>query len=112
QLIDLGEQHGGVDDDAVADHGRDVVVEDAAGYELQGEALAVDHQGVPGVVAALVAHDQVHLLGEEVGELALPLVAPLGSDNDGRRNVVLCSCSLSRTSHTSWSAARSPVRVC
>ena len=54
------------------------------GHELEGEALAVDHEGVAGVVAALVADDQVHLLGDEVGELALALVAPLGADDDGR----------------------------
>ena len=35
-------------------------------------------------MAALVADDEPHVLGEEVGELALALVAPLGSDHDGR----------------------------
>ena len=87
--VDLVEQHLGIDDHAVADHRRDVVVEDARGDELQGEGLAVDDERVPRVVPALVADDQVHLLGEEVGELALALVAPLGSDHDGRRHVAL-----------------------
>ena len=81
--IDLGEQHRGVDHDAVADDRRDVVVEDAAGHQLEGERLAVDDDGVTGVVAALVADDDLHLLGDEVGELALALVAPLGADDDG-----------------------------
>ena len=45
----------------------------------EGEALAVDDDGVPGVVAALVADDHVHLLGDEVGELPLPFIAPLRS---------------------------------
>ncbi len=51
------------------------------------EGLAVDDDAVAGVVATLVAHDHVHLAGEEIGELALPLVAPLSSDHDGRRHV-------------------------
>ena len=55
-----------------------MVVEDPAGHQLEGEALSVDHDRVPGVVAALVADHQVHLLGDEVGELPLALVAPLG----------------------------------
>ena len=84
QRVDLGQQHPGVDDDAVADHRGDVVVEDAARDQLEGEGLAVDHDGVAGVVAALVADDQVHLLGEEVGELPLALVTPLGADDHGR----------------------------
>ena len=41
---------------------------------------------VAGVVAALVADDQLHLLGQEVGELALALVTPLGPDDDGCRH--------------------------
>ena len=42
-----------------------------------------DH-GVAGVVAALVAHDVVDLLAEQVGNLALALVAPLGADEHDR----------------------------
>ena len=80
----LGQQHAGLDDDAVADHGHHVVVEDPARDELQGEGLASYDDGVTGVVAALVAHDHLDVLGEQVGQLALPLVAPLGSDHDGR----------------------------
>ena len=82
--VHLGDEHAGVDHHAVADHRGDVVVEDAARAQLEGEALAVDHQGVAGVVAALVADDQLHLLGDEVGELPLALVAPLGTDHHGR----------------------------
>src|SRR3712207_8920396 len=44
--VDLGQQHGRVDDHAVADDRRDVVVEHTARDELQGEALTVDDDGV------------------------------------------------------------------
>ncbi len=81
-------QHGRVDHHPVGDHGGDVVVEDPAGYELEGEGLAVDHEGVPRVVAALVPDDHRHLLGDEVGELPLAFVTPLRTDDYGRRHRV------------------------
>ena len=73
-----------VDDDSVADDRDDVIVEDAAGDQLQGKGLSVDNQGMPGVVAALVADDHRHLTSHEVGELALALVTPLRPDDDRR----------------------------
>ena len=42
---------------------------------------------VPGVRAALVAHDPVGALGEHVDELALPFVAPLRADDDERASL-------------------------
>ena len=94
EAVDLLDQHRGVDDDAVADDGRDERVEDAARHELERERLTVDDDGVPGVVAALVPDDHRHLLGEEVGELALPLVAPLGADDNRRGHArLLRNCS-------------------
>ena len=81
--VDLGEQRRQVDDDAVADDRHDVVVEDAARDQLQGVAVAADDDGVPGVVATLVAHDVAVLLGQQVDDLGLALVTPLGADDDG-----------------------------
>ena len=56
-----------------------------AGHQVQRVLLAVrgDH-GVAGVVAALVAHDVRHPAAEQVGHLALALVAPLGADQHDR----------------------------
>ena len=93
ERVHLGEQHDGVDDHTVADDGRDVVVEDSTGHQLESERDAIDHQGVAGVVAALVADDQLHLLGDEVGDLPLALIAPLSADDDGRRHGVTPSIS-------------------
>ena len=52
---------------------------------------AVDHQRVPGVVPALEAHHGGDALGQQIDDLALALVAPLGADDDqvpghGRRS--------------------------
>src|SRR5574341_255880 len=53
---------------------------------MQDRLLAVDHEGVAGVVAALVAHDDVRVLGEDVYDLPLSLVSPLRSDNNHGRH--------------------------
>src|ERR1700677_2117181 len=47
---------------------------------MQLPLLIAAHDRVPGVVATLKAHDRIGLLREQVGDLSLPLVAPLGAD--------------------------------
>jgi hypothetical protein len=85
--VELAEQDARVDDHPVADDVHGAGVEDAARHEPHGEALLAHHDRVPGVVAALVADDHVHVTGEDVGELALPLVTPLGADHHGPGHV-------------------------
>ena len=82
QPVDLAEQDARVEDDAVADHADLVRVEDPGGDQVELELLAVADDRVAGVVAALEAHDRVRALGEQVDDLALALVAPLGADYD------------------------------
>ena len=84
--VELGEQHLRVDDHAVADDRHDPRVEDPARHELELEHLAVDHERVAGVVAALVADAQRRFLGQVVGEPTLALVAPLGPDDHCSRH--------------------------
>ena len=81
--VELGDEHAGVDHNAIANDWRDVRVQDAARHQLQLEGLAIDHEGVARVMTALIADDEMLIAGEQVGELALPLVTPLGSDDDG-----------------------------
>jgi hypothetical protein len=82
QAIDLAEQDARVEHDAVADHAGLVRVEDPRGDQVELELLAVADDRVAGVVAALEADDDVRPLGEQVGDLPLALVAPLGADYD------------------------------
>ena len=58
--------------------------EDAGREQVQGVLLVADDDGVAGVVAALVADDVVDAAAEQVGGLALALVAPLGADEHDR----------------------------
>src|SRR4051812_17145387 len=53
--------------------------------ELQGDV--VEDDGVAGVVAAGVTHDQIGVFSQDIDELALALVTPLHSDYDRGRHV-------------------------
>ena len=86
QPVDLAEQDARVEHDPVADHAGLVRVEDPRGNQVELELLAVADDRVAGVVAALEAHDRARALGEQVGDLALALVAPLGADYDDARH--------------------------
>jgi len=86
QAVDLLGQHLGVDDDAVADHARLARVEDPRRDQVELPLDALAHDRVAGVVAALEADDRVRPLGEQVGDLPLALIAPLGADYDDPRH--------------------------
>ena len=75
------------------DDARDVRVEHARRDEVELEDLVAEHDRVAGVVAALVADGHRDLLGQEVGRLALALVAPLEPDDDGGRHQPTASAS-------------------
>jgi hypothetical protein len=85
ETVDLGQQHLGIDDDAVADHRSTGRGEHPRRQQMKGELPAVgqDH-GVAGVVAALVAHNVVDPFTEKVGDLSLAFVAPLRTDEHDR----------------------------
>jgi len=58
---------------------------------LQRVPVLPDHHGVAGIVAALVADDEVVVGREQVDDLGLALVTPLGSHDggDGHRTLLL-----------------------
>ena len=81
ELVELAEEGLGLEHHAVADDAGDAGVQDARRDLAQDEVRVADDDGVAGVRAALVAHDQVGPLGEDVDELALALVPPLRPDD-------------------------------
>ena len=81
--VDLLKDNLGVDDAAVTDHRHVVGIHDAGGHLVQAVLLAVDDDGVAGVVAARVAHDGIEVAGDQVADLTLALIAPLGTDQNG-----------------------------
>ncbi len=96
QLVELGHEHLGVDDATrpdragltLHDPGRDLP-------DLVG--LLADDDGVAGVRPTLVAADEVGVLGEEVDDLPLALVAPLRADDHGRGHVLQSRTGASRS---------------
>ena len=86
QAVDFVQQAGRIEDHAGGDDALDLGAEDAAGDERQFEGLAAGDDGMAGIGPALVADDDIVLLGEQIDDLALGLVAPLQSDNTGGRH--------------------------
>src|SRR5207237_10608628 len=88
------EQLDEVDEHSVRDD-ADALVEDPRRDEVQDVLLALHDDGVTGVAAALEADDEVRLLGQDVDDLALALVAPLDADDAaGGGAVLLCQVAL------------------
>jgi hypothetical protein len=84
-LVELGDQHLRIDDAAVADDAG-LAEDDPARNLADLEDHAIGDDGVPGVRATLVTADEVGVLREQVDDLALALVAPLRTDDYGRRH--------------------------
>ena len=81
--VDLLKDNLGVDDAAVTDHRHMVGIHDAGGHLVQAVLLAVDDDGVAGVITARIAHDGIEVAGDQVADLTLALIAPLGTDQNG-----------------------------
>ena len=82
ELLDLADQVERVHDHAVADDARLRRMEDAARHEPQHALLPFGDHGVARVRPALVADDDVGLVGQHVYDLPLALVAPLRPDKN------------------------------
>ena len=80
---DFAKEHLEINDHAVRNHGRHAGREDARGQQVKGVLLVANDHGVAGIVAAVELDHVVDTAGQEVGGLALTLVAPLGAhEND------------------------------
>ena len=108
--VELVDQRHRVDDDAVADDRRDVRVEHARRRQVELEDLVAADDRVAGVVAALVADDHRDLLGQEVGRLALALVAPLEPDDHGGGHQDALPIAAGRRPRRSAGRARRPTK--
>ena len=81
QLVHLGEQRRRIDHHAVADDADDAGMQDARRDQVEDELLAAHVDRVAGVVAALVPADHRELRRQQIDDLALALVAPLGAQH-------------------------------
>ena len=83
EVVELLDEDSGVDDEAGAEHAL-LAPQDPRGHVLELVRLAVGDDRVARVGAALVAADEVRMLGEQIDDLALALVPPLRADDDCR----------------------------
>ena len=90
QLLDLLDKMIGIEDHPVADDREFSGPNDPGRKQRQLINLAVDHERVAGVMAALEPHHDVGADRQPIDDLALSFVAPLGADNDniGQRRLL------------------------
>jgi len=72
----------GVEHHAIANNTATAVAQHAARHELQHELLAFNDDRVAGVVSAGIAGYDRKVFGEDIDNLALALIAPLGANDD------------------------------
>ena len=87
EVVELVDHHARVDDAAGADRATPCPATMPDGICADLVRLAVDDDCVPCVRPTLVAADEVGVLGEQVDDLALALVAPLRANDHGGRHV-------------------------
>ncbi len=78
-----------VEHHAIADHRELGLAHDARRQQRQLVGLTIDDQRMTGIVAALIAGDDISLIRQPVNDLALTLVAPLGADDDNIGHLAL-----------------------
>ena len=82
ELFDLAGQRIGIKHHAIANDGELAGADDAGRQKRELVGHAINHKGVASIVAALKAHHHIGLLGQPVHQLALALIAPLGTDHN------------------------------
>src|ERR1700733_3067180 len=90
QRLDLLDEMIGIEDDAVADDRQFSRPNNAGRKKCKFVSLAVDHESMARVMAALEPHHDVGADRQPIDDLALSFVAPLGADNDniGQRRLL------------------------
>src|SRR5262249_52513403 len=85
-----------IDDDAVADDAGHAGMQDAGRDEMQDELLALHVDRVACVVSALISRHDGEARGQQVDNLPLAFVAPLGAQNHNVHESVSLARILSR----------------
>src|ERR1700682_1136624 len=86
QAFDLGYERHGIDHDAVADDASFSAPQDSRWNQVQNVFRPAMNDGVPGVVSALAADDDIRLGGKHVDDFAFAFIAPLRADQNGVRH--------------------------
>ena len=82
QVVNFLQHRFGADNRTVADVALDVRMHNTRGDQTKNRFLAVDHECVASIVAAVETDNALYAFGEPVNDLAFAFVAPLSADND------------------------------
>ena len=101
ESVDLFEEAGGVEHDAVADDAHLAGMKDTGRHHMQDVFLAVYDDGMARVVAALETDHHIHFGSEQIDDLAFAFVAPLRTNDSHVRH----KCLLEGSSGDGWKLA-------
>ncbi|CCX88347.1 putative uncharacterized protein [Parasutterella excrementihominis CAG:233] len=82
QVVDFLQHCFGANNCTVTDVALDVRMHNTGGDQTKNRFLAVDHECVACIVAAVETDNALYTFGEPVNDLAFAFVAPLSADND------------------------------
>ena len=80
-IFDLTAESLRFDDSTVSQHVHDVRTKNAGGKQVQGKFTVFIHHGMPGVIPALIADDNVIIFGDQVDHAAFPFITPVHSND-------------------------------
>ena len=95
QFVNLGKQGLRVHNQTIADDARNARVQDAGRQQAEHELPAVGVHRVSCVVAALIPRDDRKVRRQQVDDLALAFVTPLGAEYRNVHNCVILPAYLS-----------------
>ena len=73
---------------AGAQHTGHLRVEDARGQQVQDELAFLGDNGMSGVIAALIAGDDISVFSQQIDDAALALIAPVDASNCGKHTML------------------------
>ena len=89
ESVDLFEEAGGVEHDAVADDAHLAGMKNTGRHHMQDVLLSVNDDGMARVVAALETDHHIHFGSEQIDDLAFAFVAPLRTNDSHVRHKCL-----------------------
>src|SRR6266498_5586970 len=80
QILKLFDQNRWVDDHTIANHIYGASIKNARWNDMELEGAALIDDGMAGVVAATITDHQARALSQQIDDMALAFVAPLGAN--------------------------------
>ena len=89
QMVHFFDQRTGIDHDAIPNQTPGAAIQNPRRDQMENERIPFIDDGMAGIGAPLVPHNQIGILGKDVDDLPFAFVAPLGPDDDEIRHCSL-----------------------